>query len=133
MQSEIVVITEALGTVGNPTAILSPIGLSKPGVPEHPQAAKPRVRKQILRMIVIMAAVAIAVGAISIWLLYSAALNEKRTDLIQIVQSQARLISALPQPYSSPSGMMKRPREPNTNCPGPVDRPIAQTTTIHHP
>lgn len=95
MQSEIAVITETLGAVGNPKAILSPIGLSKPGVPEHPQAAKPRVRKQILRMIVIMAAVAIAVGAISIWLLYSAALNEKRTDLIQIVQSQARLISAV--------------------------------------
>ena len=58
-------------------------------------ASSSSVRRQLLRLILIMVCVALAVGGISIWLLYSAAFEEQRARLVEAAQSQARLIEAV--------------------------------------
>ncbi len=52
-------------------------------------------RQRLLVLLVVMAAVGLTAMGLSFWLLYSAAFEEKRSSLIEIAQSQARLIEAI--------------------------------------
>ncbi len=52
-------------------------------------------RKRIFYLMLIMAIVALFVGLISVSILYRTAFDEKKRDLIETSQSQARLIEAI--------------------------------------
>lgn len=52
-------------------------------------------RKRLAALVLIMACVAVATMGISIWVLYRAAFEEERVRLIELAQSQARLIEAV--------------------------------------
>lgn len=52
-------------------------------------------RQRLLVLLVVMAAVGLAAVGLSLWLLYSAAFDEQRSSLVEIAQSQARLIEAV--------------------------------------
>ena len=52
-------------------------------------------RKRVILLIVIMASIALFIEAITITLLYSAALSEEKHRLVESARSQARLIEAI--------------------------------------
>ncbi|MET0085085.1 MAG: EAL domain-containing protein [Sedimenticola sp.] len=52
-------------------------------------------RQRLIVLIAVMAMVGLTAVALSLWILYRAAFEEERTRLIEIVQSQARLIEAV--------------------------------------
>lgn len=52
-------------------------------------------RKRVVALLLIMTVVSITVGGISIGLLYRAALQNHRAQLVEIVHSQVRLIEAV--------------------------------------
>ena len=52
-------------------------------------------RKRVVALLLIMTVVSIMVGGISISLLYRAALQDHRAQLVEVVRSQVRLIEAV--------------------------------------
>jgi PAS domain S-box-containing protein len=52
-------------------------------------------RQRVLILLVVMATVGLTAMGLSLWLLYSAAFDEERSNLVEIAQSQARLIEAV--------------------------------------
>ncbi len=52
-------------------------------------------RQRLLVLLVVMATVGLTAMGLSLWLLYSAAFDEERSSLVEIAQSQARLIEAI--------------------------------------
>ena len=52
-------------------------------------------RQRLLVLLVVMTTVGLIAMGLSLWLLYSAAFDEQRSSLVEIVQSQARLIEAI--------------------------------------
>ena len=52
-------------------------------------------RQRLLVLLVVMATVGLTAMGLSLWLLYRAAFDEERASLVEIAQSQARLIEAV--------------------------------------
>ncbi len=52
-------------------------------------------RQRLLILFAVMATVGLAAGGLSLWMLYTTAFEEERSRLIEITQSQARLIEAV--------------------------------------
>ena len=51
--------------------------------------------KRMLLLLLIMMAVTVAIGGVAIGVLYRTAFNEERSRVVEIAQSQARLIEAI--------------------------------------
>jgi PAS domain S-box-containing protein len=67
-------------------------------------------RKRVILLVIIMVMIALAIGGVSISLLYLTAFEEERARLIETAQSQARLIEAVAR-FDRRSGQQDTPRE----------------------
>ena len=68
------------------------------------------VRRQLLYLVLLMVGLAVAVGGTSVWFLYETAFREERARLVELAQSQARLIESVAR-YDQVNSTLSTPAE----------------------